>query len=193
MQNVPGSQRAGTRRYMTASWGGVSLWAEQPSPPIWPCSTRGFPCLRCLHRSGGLLPHLFTLTLCAHPFEDEPKVFLRLITEVEPHRRYIFCGTFRGPSRPETSGTGDPLALPGALPCLPIPRSRIGMRSPDFPPIRVFRPDGDPAERDHRYTSRRSRSAIVRPTRQFKLYASEKDFGTGDPSTALRTREKRAG
>src|SRR5713226_9896593 len=31
------------------------------SPPIWPCTTRGFPCLRCRHRSGGLLPHLFTL------------------------------------------------------------------------------------------------------------------------------------
>jgi hypothetical protein len=31
------------------------------SPPIWPCTTRGFPCLRCHHRSGGLLPHLFTL------------------------------------------------------------------------------------------------------------------------------------
>ena len=31
------------------------------SPPIWPCTTRGFPCPRCCHRSGGLLPHLFTL------------------------------------------------------------------------------------------------------------------------------------
>ncbi len=35
-------------------------------PPIWPCSTRGLPCLRCRHRSGGLLPHRFTLT-CAAP------------------------------------------------------------------------------------------------------------------------------
>ena len=32
------------------------------SPPIWPCTTRGFPCLRHCCRSGGLLPHLFTLT-----------------------------------------------------------------------------------------------------------------------------------
>jgi len=31
------------------------------SPPIWPCTTRGFPCLPCRHGSGGLLPHLFTL------------------------------------------------------------------------------------------------------------------------------------
>src|SRR6266699_2858225 len=37
------------------------------SPPIWPCTTRGFPCLRCCHRSGGLLPHLFTLAKrCVH-------------------------------------------------------------------------------------------------------------------------------
>ncbi len=38
----------------------------RPSPPIWPCTTRGFPCLRCCHRSGGLLPHLFTLAKRAH-------------------------------------------------------------------------------------------------------------------------------
>ena len=33
----------------------------QLSPPIWPCTTRGFPCLP-IAGSGGLLPHLFTLT-----------------------------------------------------------------------------------------------------------------------------------
>src|SRR5260370_8409488 len=44
---------------------------------MWPCTTRGFPCLRCLHRSGGLLPHLFTLAKrCVH-FEDVPQVSLR--------------------------------------------------------------------------------------------------------------------
>jgi hypothetical protein len=31
------------------------------SPPIWSCTTRGFPCSRCYHQDGGLLPHLFTL------------------------------------------------------------------------------------------------------------------------------------
>src|SRR5438876_1449872 len=47
------------------------------SPPIWPCTTRGFPCLRCHHRSGGLLPHLFTLAKrCVH-FEDVSQVSLR--------------------------------------------------------------------------------------------------------------------
>ena len=34
----------------------------QLSPPIWPCTTRGFPCPRNCYRGGGLLPHLFTLT-----------------------------------------------------------------------------------------------------------------------------------
>jgi len=32
------------------------------SSPIWSCSERGLPCLRCYQRNGGLLPHLFTLT-----------------------------------------------------------------------------------------------------------------------------------
>src|SRR6267378_2878802 len=31
------------------------------SPPIWPCTTRGFPGSRYYYRDGGLLPHLFTL------------------------------------------------------------------------------------------------------------------------------------
>ncbi len=35
----------------------------QLSPPIWPCSVWGLPCPRCRHRSGALLPHLFTLAL----------------------------------------------------------------------------------------------------------------------------------
>ena len=33
-----------------------------PGFPIWPCTRWGFPCLRDHSRSGGLLPHLFTLT-----------------------------------------------------------------------------------------------------------------------------------
>src|SRR5215470_14852282 len=38
------------------------------SPPIWPCTTRGFPCLVCRQTSGGLLPHRFTLA-CGISFE----------------------------------------------------------------------------------------------------------------------------
>jgi len=31
------------------------------SSPIWSCSGRGLPCVPCYQRTGGLLPHLFTL------------------------------------------------------------------------------------------------------------------------------------
>ena len=47
---------------MRPTRGFTCIGPGQPYPPIWPCSTRGFPCLRCRHRSGGLLPHRFTLT-----------------------------------------------------------------------------------------------------------------------------------
>ncbi len=46
------------------------------SPPIWPCTTRGFPCPRCYHQSGGLLPHLFTLAKRREHFEDVSQVSL---------------------------------------------------------------------------------------------------------------------
>src|SRR5690348_1573804 len=49
---------------MRPTRGFTCIGPGQPYPPIWPCSTRGFPCLRCRHRSGGLLPHRFTLA-CA--------------------------------------------------------------------------------------------------------------------------------
>jgi len=64
------------------------------SPPIWPCTTRGFPCLRCCHRSGGLLPHLFTLAKGNKHCEGVSQVYLRDATELL-RRRSIFCGTFR--------------------------------------------------------------------------------------------------
>ena len=70
----------------------------QPSPPIWPCSTRGFPCLRHCCRSGGLLRHLFTLTRCARPEEASPRYYLGPAAEAFAHRRSIFCGTFRSRS-----------------------------------------------------------------------------------------------
>lgn len=46
----------------------------QPSPPIWPCTTRGLPCLERCRASGGLLPHRFTLAKRSQPVEDGPKV-----------------------------------------------------------------------------------------------------------------------
>src|SRR3954465_2222721 len=42
----------------------VACRLERAAPwsPIWPCSGWGFPCLVNYSSSGGLLPHLFTLT-----------------------------------------------------------------------------------------------------------------------------------
>jgi hypothetical protein len=51
-----------------------------PGFPIWPCTRWGFPCLRDCSWSGGLLPHLFTLTPA----------------RVAANRGgFSFCGTFR--------------------------------------------------------------------------------------------------
>ena len=74
---------------------GQAYGPGQPSPPIWPCSTRGFPCPGCCHPSGGLLPHLFTLAKCARPFGASPRYYLGPAAEVQAHRRSIFCGTIR--------------------------------------------------------------------------------------------------
>src|SRR5712671_7458319 len=66
------------------------------SPPIWPCTTRGFPGSRYCYRDGGLLPHLFTLAkrssfawaLTRAFLEDVSQVSLRDAT-VLLRRRYI--------------------------------------------------------------------------------------------------------
>jgi hypothetical protein len=96
------------------------------SPPIWPCTTRGFPCLRCCHRSGGLLPHLFTLAKLSERFEDVSQVFLRDATvllsaggifsvalSVNGGTGFSLCSSFA--AQTEVCATA-PLALPGALP-----------------------------------------------------------------------------
>jgi len=117
------------------------------SPPIWPCTTRGFPCLRCHHRSGGLLPHLFTLAKPSQLFEDASQVSLFDVTELHS------AGGLFSVALSVTPCSGDftsplqlrPLALPGALPMLrvplTIPRTPFGVRKrpasqrcPDFPP-----------------------------------------------------------
>src|SRR5258708_35351859 len=76
------------------------------SPPIWPCTTRGFPCPRCRHRSGGLLPHLFTLAkrrehveagLCPPPIPRTRPRFPSPCHRALPPPRSIFSGTFPTP------------------------------------------------------------------------------------------------
>ena len=46
------------------------MWNVERAAPrssIWPCTRWGFPCLRACAWSGGLLPHLFTLTPTSLP------------------------------------------------------------------------------------------------------------------------------
>src|SRR6266446_9611753 len=104
------------------------------SPPIWPCTTRGFPCPRCCHRSGGLLPHLFTLAKrisfaktsrrfpCAMPpCCSAGGIFSVALSVTEPHRAELSSTppTEAGNSTLQRSLRGRPLALPGALPFTP--------------------------------------------------------------------------
>lgn len=105
------------------------------SPPIWPCTTRGFPCPRCCHRSGGLLPHLFTLAKRSERCEDVPQVFLRDATvlhsagglfsvalSVNSDTGFNLCSSslhnsYRANEAAQTQVCATaPLALPGALP-----------------------------------------------------------------------------
>jgi hypothetical protein len=121
----------------------------RPSPPIWPCSTRGFPCPGCCHPGGGLLPHLFTLTKCADRNRQALGFSSGLPPRYKHHRRSIFCGTFRSRAAEALSRLlpRNPLALPGALPCRDrLLRDRHD-RSPDFPPARFHSPKRTPASR----------------------------------------------
>src|SRR5258706_1853568 len=103
------------------------------SPPIWPCTTWGFPCSRYCYRDGGLLPHLFTLAKrisfsktsrrfpCAMPpccFAGG--IFSVALSVTEPHH----VGLNPTPLAEASNSTlqrslrGRPLALPGALPLI---------------------------------------------------------------------------
>jgi hypothetical protein len=62
---------------------GQAYGPGRPSPPIWPCSTRGFPCPGCCHPGGGLLPHLFTLAKCARPKEAGFRFFRKPAAEAQ--------------------------------------------------------------------------------------------------------------
>ena len=48
---------------LSSSLPAASCREDSLSLPIWPCSSWGLPCRPCYHERGGLLPHLFTLTL----------------------------------------------------------------------------------------------------------------------------------
>ena len=120
------------------------------SPPIWPCTTRGFPCPRCCHRSGGLLPHLFTLAKrCEHVgagrqarplFEDVSQVSLRDATAL-----HLAGGLFSvalsvaSPFPVRPPGVTRRVAL-SRVPLIPKDKRASG-RCPDFPPAQPSRDD----------------------------------------------------
>src|ERR1700675_1525612 len=89
---APGLEQP-TRGSHRGAWRRREFGLGQPSPPIWPCSTRGFPCPGCCHPGGGLLPHLFTLAKCARPKGASPWFCLGPAAGYKHHRRSIFCGT----------------------------------------------------------------------------------------------------
>ena len=104
LQPVPGTQFALRTLERAAPWS-----------PIWPCTRWGFPCLLARARSGGLLLHLFTLTilklkmavcflwhypsgcLTASPPACIPQsAFLRRQPQVTRHRA-LWCSDFPPP------------------------------------------------------------------------------------------------
>ena len=103
-----------------------NLERAAPGSPIWPCTRWGFPCLRAYAWSGGLLPHLFTLTPAPSPKPGRfdflwhcpsgrlaasppafipPRAFLRRPRQVTRHRA-LWCSDF--PPPPDCSGESDP-------------------------------------------------------------------------------------
>src|SRR6266852_4129869 len=136
------------------------------SPPIWPCTARGFPCPRCHHRSGGLLPHLFTLAKRCEHFEDVSQVslcdatalhsagglFSVALSVAQPHRDGLnpaphaeACNSaFRQTLRGKPPGVTRRVAL-SRVPLL-TSEERASGRCPDFPPAQ---PSSDDQASNH--------------------------------------------
>ena len=96
-----------------SAWGGL-IEPGRLSPPIWPCTTRGFPCLVCLHTSGGLLPHRFTLT-AESAFADVLQVSL-LDATVLHYTGGLFSVALSVNRTARMTCAAAPLTLSGALP-----------------------------------------------------------------------------
>ena len=95
----------------------------RPSPPIWPCSTRGFPCPECCHSGGGLLPHLFTLTCALSTQTGGLPVFPQACRRSTNSPAVLFSVALSVAAARNTTcellavvHVRSPLALPGALP-----------------------------------------------------------------------------
>ena len=104
-----------------------NLERAAPGFPIWPCTRWGFPCLRACAWSGGLLPHLFTLTPPSLPrarrfdflwhcpsnpdkLSGSARVYLCFATVIDcryrvTRHRALWCSDFPPPAR---AGSGSP-------------------------------------------------------------------------------------
>ena len=79
-------------------------------PPILPCTGRGFSCRRRCRRRGGLLPHLFTLTLSEPPCGESngAVIFCDTFRRRALTRGARTCGEARAASCPAVSGLSSP-------------------------------------------------------------------------------------
>jgi len=127
------SGRAVSRVLSAPRSGGENHLSQQPVPgtwepklpgsgqlqvsPIWPCTGRGFPCLQACARSGGLLPHLFTLTVsCKHEIGGLFSVALSVGTSRDIASRIYLRGTRSyAASCPMVFGLSSPFKLKGAI------------------------------------------------------------------------------
>jgi hypothetical protein len=142
------------------------------SPPIWPCTTRGFPCPRCHHRSGGLLPHLFTLAKRRELFEDVSQVSLCDATALHSAGGLFSVALSVAPRVAQALACAPRKAPPGvtrrvALSRVPLtlPRPPFGVRERTSVPqdgVRTFLPPSHLAM---------TKPAITRPARQFHYTA----------------------
>src|SRR5258707_1481168 len=130
------------------------------SPPIWPCTTRGFPCSRYCYRDGGLLPHLFTLAKrfsfsktsrrfpCAMPpCCPAGGIFSVALSVTEPHRAEL-SSTPHAEARVTPLCSGACVAVPwryqARCPCSSPALASLRRRCPDFPPAPIARGQRSP-------------------------------------------------
>ena len=147
------------RRGSALAFASVLVEPGRLSPPIWPCTTRGFPCLRCCHRSGGLLPHLFTLAKLSERFEDVPQVFLRDATvllsaggifsvalSVNGSTGFSLCSFLRRNTSAHDASTSKPRRLKSVPPHPWRYQARCPISSPALASLRRRCPDFPPAQ-----------------------------------------------
>jgi hypothetical protein len=143
---APGLEQP-TRGSRRAALGSHALAGRaSPSPPIWPCSTRGLPCTRHCCRAGGLLPHLFTLAKCARPKKAGSRFCRKPAAEARASPVVYFLWHFPWPSQdpeklPMAASKGAPRQPPGVTRRVAQSRalSSAQFQSPDFPPVPISR------------------------------------------------------